>query len=175
MPIQFSGSGNPININGTDFGLTLVSMTPKSATGTFVDFTSIPSWVERITIMFSGVSGSGTSPFQVQLGTSSGIETTGYVSGVASIGTGSGQSNATSGFKFVDTSAAAGTISGTLYLTQLSTNVWVCSGGVSRSDIVLVSQSSGAKTLSGTLDRVRVTTINGTDTFDAGTINVMYE
>jgi hypothetical protein len=29
--------------------------------------------------------------------------------------------------------------------------------------------------LSGTLDRVRITTANGTDTFDAGSINILYE
>lgn len=34
---------------------------------------------------------------------------------------------------------------------------------------------SGDLLLSGTLDRVRITTANGTDTFDAGTINILYE
>jgi hypothetical protein len=33
----------------------------------------------------------------------------------------------------------------------------------------------GTVTLGGTLDRVRITTVNGTDTFDAGTINILYE
>ena len=34
---------------------------------------------------------------------------------------------------------------------------------------------AGRVTLSGALDRVRVTTVNGTDTFDAGSINILYE
>jgi hypothetical protein len=29
--------------------------------------------------------------------------------------------------------------------------------------------------LSGTLDRIRLTTVNGSDTFDAGSINIIYE
>jgi hypothetical protein len=31
-----------------------------------------------------------------------------------------------------------------------------------------VLSAAGAETLSGALDRVRITTVNGTDTFDAG-------
>ena len=33
----------------------------------------------------------------------------------------------------------------------------------------------GNVTLGGALDRIRVTTVNGTDLFDAGSINIMYE
>jgi hypothetical protein len=35
--------------------------------------------------------------------------------------------------------------------------------------------TGGSVTLSGTLDRVRITTVSGTDTFDAGSINILYE
>jgi hypothetical protein len=66
----------------------LTLATAKTTTsGTFVDFTGIPSWAKRITVMFNGVSTNGTSTFQIQVGTSAGVETTGYVSSVSSITT----------------------------------------------------------------------------------------
>ena len=38
-----------------------------------------------------------------------------------------------------------------------------------------IASVTGAVSLSGTLDRIRLTTVNGTDTFDAGSVNIMYE
>jgi hypothetical protein len=35
--------------------------------------------------------------------------------------------------------------------------------------------ATGSKTLSAELTTVRITTVNGTDTFDAGTVNVSWE
>ena len=43
------------------------------------------------------------------------------------------------------------------------------------SDTAQISTGGGSISLAGTLDRVRITTVNGTDTFDAGTINIRYE
>ena len=37
-----------------------------STSGTSIDFTGIPSWVKRITVMFNGVSTNGTSNIQIQ-------------------------------------------------------------------------------------------------------------
>jgi hypothetical protein len=34
---------------------------------------------------------------------------------------------------------------------------------------------AGHVSLSGALDRIRLTTVNGTDTFDAGSVNIIYE
>jgi hypothetical protein len=44
-----------------------------------------------------------------------------------------------------------------------------------RNDFAMPFSSSGTKSLSATLDRIRITTVNGTDTFDAGSINILYE
>lgn len=41
--------------------------------------------------------------------------------------------------------------------------------------IVVLGFNGSIKTLSATLDRVRLTTVNGTDTFDAGLVNIIYE
>jgi hypothetical protein len=149
-------------------------MTAQSATGTSVDFTSIPSWVKRITVMFSGVSVSGTSSLLVQLGDSGGIENTGYVStGVGFAGTSGATLSSTAGF-VVFTNNASYTVSGSLSISNLSSNTWVASGsGKITTNILFVA--GGDKTLSDTLTQIRITTVNGTDTFDAGTINVMYE
>ena len=61
----------------------LQSSTAQATTsGTSITFTGIPSWVKRITVMFNGVSTSGTSPVQIQLGAGS-VTTTGYSSRIA--------------------------------------------------------------------------------------------
>lgn len=149
----------------------------NSTSGTFIDFTGIPSWARRITVMFNGVSTSGTSMPEVRLGTSGGIEATGYSAG-AGFGGAVGQfSTSTTGFLLMSSASvtAANLYSGSLTLTNLSGNVWVAqTGGVVTSSAAQVS-GGGGKTLAGVLDRIRITMANGTDTFDAGSINIMWE
>jgi hypothetical protein len=147
-----------------------------STSGTSIDFTGIPSWVKRITVMFSGFSTNGTSVPVVQLGDAGGIETSGYAGSAdifASVLTASLFSG--SGFQPSDSWAAAHVFSGQLVLTQLSSNVWVGSFNGALTNSAGLLFAAGTKTLSDTLTQVRVTTTNGTDTFDAGTINIMYE
>ena len=145
-----------------------------STSGTSIDFTSLPSWIKRITVMFSGVSTSGTSQYLVQLGDSGGIENTGYVS--TSVGTtGSGGSNYSSTAGFILASDQASyLVSGHIVITNITGTSWVASG-VGKEATTAIWMSGGNKTLSDTLDRVRITTVNGTDTFDAGSINILYE
>jgi hypothetical protein len=149
----------------------LVSDTAKSATGTAVDFTGIPSWAKRVTVMFSGVSTNGTSIPQIQLGAGS-IESSSYVSFAQVSGT---TSLITSGFGLAS-GAATAVISGNFVLTLQGPNTWTASATMGRTDSTgVVVLAAGYKTLSGALDRVRITTVNGTNTFDAGTINIMWE
>jgi hypothetical protein len=153
----------------------LVSGTAVASTsGTSIDFTGIPSWVRRVTVMFNGVSTNGASPIQVQLGDAGGVEITGYVSQSTYSGSASATSSVTSGLHFHG-GAAASTRNGAMVITLLGGNSWSAtwmSGQPADSGVVY---GGGAVTLSGTLDRVRITTVNGTDTFDAGSINIMYE
>lgn len=152
----------------------IVSGTSVTASGSSVDFTGIPSWVKRITVMFSGVSTSGTSSPLIQLGDSGGFETTGYdaKSTINGSATSAGTSY-TTGFG-IRSSLATNIISGPMRFEKLDGNTWVGSGVLAVSgDNTL--QSAGVKTLSDTLTQVRITTVNGTDAFDAGTINIMYE
>jgi hypothetical protein len=146
-----------------------------STSGTSINFTGIPSWVKRITVMFSGVSTNGASNIQIQLGTSGGVENTGYTSatGLAGIGA-SGNATATSGVLATQSLDATLIIIGSVVITNVSSNTWVSSVATARSD-GYGNCGGSTKTLSGTLDRVRITTVNGTDTFDAGSINILYE
>jgi hypothetical protein len=149
-------------------GSQLVSGTSQATnSGTSKDFTGIPSWVKRITVMLNGVSTNGSSNPMLQIGTSAGIETSGYISAVNAVTFGP------SGFGVSYGTAAASTLSGVFILATMGSNVWVYSGVASYT--AAAAAGGGTKTLSGTLDRVRLTTFGGTDTFDAGTINILYE
>lgn len=155
----------------------LVSGTAVASTlGTSIDFTSIPAGVRRITVMFNGVSTNGTSPQQVQIGSGS-VDTTGYTGGQAAVLNSNitGTSSITTGFAWNTAGSASTSVYGTIVLTLVSGNIWVANGNgwdVQGSRGMILA---GGKTLSGSLDRVRVTTVGGTDTFDAGSINILYE
>lgn len=146
-----------------------------STSGTSIDFTSIPSGTKRITINFAGVSTSGTSLILVQIGDSGGIENTGYISG-ATNDSGTRTTN-TSGFVVMSAMNAAYVISGrvTLELLDAANFTWTSAGQMCETGSGLDGESGGSKSLSAELDRVRITTVGGTDTFDAGKINITYE
>lgn len=151
--------------------------TPVASTsGTSIDFTGIPSWAKRVTVMLNGVSLSGTSVPVLQVGSSSGgIESTGYT---ATIGNRAGEIFPTTYMQlwYNGATSAAYLYTGivTLGLINNTGNIWVGSGLVSANSAA-PSMSNMTKSISSILDRVRITTANGTDTFDAGSINIMYE
>jgi len=147
-----------------------------STSGTSIDFTSIPSWVKRITINFAGVSTNGTSPLQIQLGAGSAI-TTGYLGSGGYVSTTVVlQATYTSGFVIVTNPSASAAYNGFAVINLLGSNTWCESSNISSSTSqVAMFLSSGSLAVGGTLDRVRITTVGGTDTFDAGTINILYE
>ena len=176
-------AGTTITALGTGTGSTgtytvSTSQTTASTTITVVgiDFYNIPSTAKRITVMFNGVSGSGTSVFLVQLGSGS-ITATGYgTTGLTTQTTTLNSTTYTTGFGLAQNNAAAAVLTGVVTLVLQTSNTWVGNGS---------GQSTGANSswftfgsapnLSGALDRVRITTVNGTDTFDAGSINILYE
>ena len=149
----------------------ITSGTAQTTTsGTNIDFTGIPSWVKRVTVMFSGVSTNGTSALLVQLGDSGGIENTGYVS--TSIQAALTDSS-TTGF-IIRSATASNLFSGSMVIKNINGNEWV-SDHVVKQSTTANAFGAGDKTLSATLDRIRITTVNGTDAFDAGSINILYE
>jgi hypothetical protein len=153
-------------------GMQVISGTAVTASGTSVSFTGIPSWAKKITVMFSGLSTSGTSNIQIQLGTGSTTYTT---SGYASTCQDTVAGTATSGFLVSNSVAAANTRSGATVISNLTSNTWVNSGVVSRTDAAVGGYCSGTVSLGAALTAIRITMVNGTDTFDAGTINILYE
>jgi hypothetical protein len=170
-------------LTGTTGGAGTYTISPIS-TGTVsgtitvvgVDFLSIPSWVKRVTVMFNGVSTSGTSPIQIQVGSGS-ISATGYTSAAGAINGGTGQTSSTTGLPVTIPITAASLQSGSAILSLIASNTWVEQGVVlyTASAGAIVMSAGNSPALGGALDRVRITTVNGTDTFDAGSINILYE
>jgi hypothetical protein len=144
-----------------------------STSGTSIDFTGIPSWVKRVTVMLDGVSANGTSLFRIRLGDSGGIEDTSYFSMITAAASTVTTSDYTNGFTAAG-GVAARSYNGMMQIALIGSNTWVAMGtfndGVGNNYFM-----SGTKTLSDTLDRIRITTVNGSDTFDAGSINILYE
>ena len=192
MPVKLNSSGGgsvtvDVPSTATDYTQTLVAvtgtLTPRvfataqnSTSGTSIDFTGIPSWAKRITIMYNGVSTSGSAALIVQIGSGS-VVTTGYSgTGTGYSGTSSGASTAfTAGFGTEDLGNAAFLRYGHSILTSFTGNTWIFSSVISTAGSTATRWGAGTLTLSGALDRVRITTTNGTDTFDAGSVNIQYE
>jgi hypothetical protein len=146
-----------------------------STSGTSIDFTSIPSWVKRVTVIFNGVSTNGSSNIQIQLGDAGGIENTGYLGASSVITSVVSTAAFTAGFGVYHNSGASAVTVGSMTISNISGNAWVASGAFANTDAGRTVTTSGAKTLSDVLTQIRVTTANGTDAFDAGSINILYE
>jgi hypothetical protein len=150
-----------------------------STSGTSIDFTALPSWVKRITVMFTGVSTNGTSPIQIQLGTGSTTYTTsGYLgAGGGFDGAGTSVANASSGFvtEAGSAAAAAAVRHGSYTITNVTGNTWAIQGSCGLSNGTILSFCGGSIALAAALTAVRITTVGGTNTFDAGSINILYE
>jgi hypothetical protein len=146
----------------------------NSTSGTSIDFTGIPNWVDKITIMFNRVSTNASSALLIQIGSGS-ITNTGYVSQRWTGATGAGV--VTSGFDVSSTGGAANSQSGMILLNLVSGNLWVSSSNLNYMNITSGGwvSSGSSPALSGALDRVRITTVAGSDVFDAGSINILYQ
>jgi hypothetical protein len=173
-------------VAGTDYltstsGGAITLATAQTASGTAVDFTGIPSWVKRITVMFNKVGTNGSSVIRLQLGDAGGIETTGYAGSKYAISpgnTGLGSLWNTSGAEIVDGNVMnnLSELAGIVYITLVGSNLWLFSGSTANTTSGNgATVTNGTKNLSDTLTQLRITTVNGTDTFDAGTINISYE
>lgn len=151
---------------------TAITLTNQTAP----DFTGIPSWVKRITVMLSGLSTNGTGIPLIQLGDAGGYETTGYtgVTGITDASPTYGATALSSGVLLSNGNAATYTFQGSVTFTNISGNIWVFSGTIGMTGLSRAAYTGGSKTLSATLTSVRLY-IDGTQQFDAGTINILYE
>jgi hypothetical protein len=162
----------PLVLNGTtgvqDNSGAFVRGTAVSASSTSVNFTGIPSWVKRITVVFSGVSTNGTANLLIRLNS----ESSGYNSQADSL-----DSTATSTAGFIlgaNQFAAANTCDGSVQIDNITGNTWI-SAGIVRQNSTRLAYSAGGKATSAVVSSVQVTTANGTDAFDAGTLNILFE
>ena len=175
-------SGTILKSNGTgaapSWGSALTQATAQTASGTSVNFSSVPSTVKRITVMLNGVSTSGNNPPIIQVGTSGGIVSSGYNAQSAGVSTTDNitrGATSTSGFNATggQTWSASVLLYGSLVIENINSNNWVARG-IFWGGGAYTTFVAGAVNLSGVLNQINIT-INGTDTFDAGTINIMYE
>jgi hypothetical protein len=170
MPLVLSGT-NGVQDNSGAF----VAATAQTASGSSVDFTGIPSWVKRITVTMTDVSFAAGGQARIRLGTSGGLVSTGYTTtntvlqNTPTIGLGS----ITDGINTIATTAAATVATGQFIIVNVTGNTWQSSGFVSRLADNITLMTTGYIALSGTLDRLSL--VATTSTFDAGTINILYE
>jgi len=170
-----SQTGAKLSVTGGIQGTITSGTAVASTSGTSIDFTSIPSWVKRVTVMLSGVSTSSTAYKLIQLGTSGGVVTSGYTSS-SSIIYGNNQcvqQSFSTGFG-IRSDVAAEELIGTYVFMLFGSNTWVGASLLNNYSTARVWHGSGQVSLGGTLDRVRITTASS-DTFDLGSINILYE
>ena len=154
-----NGSGT---LSFADRGRMTLATAQNSTSGTSIDFTSIPSWVKRITVMVQGVSTSGTSQLLIRLGTGAGptYATTGYIgytfntSSSAVAGT-----SVTSGVPISNSPVAAGNYSGMATIATLGSNAWVATSYLG-GDNTQGTGGGGSISLAAALTAVRITTVN---------------
>ena len=172
MTSNFDFTGTVTGAGGITLG------TPVASTsGTSIDFTSIPAGTKRIVINFDGVSTNGTSDIHARLGDSGGIEATGYLGSASQIAASVAYNNVTTGLGITNGHAGTVFIHGSIVFELLdsSTFTWAGRSIMSRSSSAVIGIATTSKSLSAELDRVQITTVGGSDTFDAGNINISYE
>jgi|APGre2960657373_1045057.scaffolds.fasta_scaffold14374_4 hypothetical protein len=164
LTLQAATATNAVNTLATAVATT---------SGTSIDYTGLPAWVKKITVSFQGVSTNSTSLWLLQLGTSGGVTTSGYLGRARDLA--STTSAYSAGFTLLTDSSAGAILHGLIHVVTLGSNNFAMSGILSRSDGANIYISGGSIALGGVLDRVRLTTVNGTDVFDAGSVNILYE
>lgn len=174
MTLVLDGTNNTYLDATTRGQLMTLSTAVATTSGTSIDFTGIPSWAKKITVMFNEVSTSGTSAPLIQIGSGS-VETTGYVSSSTALTNAAAvaTSSSTAGI-LINSILAANILSGHVIFTLVGSNLWIASGQLKEATTINVI-TSGSKTASGIIDRVRITTVSGADTFDAGSVNILIE
>lgn len=148
-----------------------------TTSGTEKDF-AIPAWARRIRAMLQGVSLSGAALLRFRLGVSGGIVTSGYLGAGSVIAAVVATLNQTAGWDIYNSAPAGADIyTGSLEITQLdaTNNIWVASGVFAQTSSARTYTVSGQVTLASALTTLRLTTSNGTDTFDAGSVNIIYD
>jgi len=156
-----------------------ISVVIPTTSGTSVSAgaNSIPTGTKQISINFIGVSTSGTSLPILRFVTSGVAATSGYVGSGTKVNV--ANTLYTTGLIVNTNHAAADVICGTIILTKADNLTgspqWTCSGTIGLANTAQTSITGGYFTSPNTpITEIILTTINGTDTFDAGAISLMY-
>jgi hypothetical protein len=168
-----NGSGT---LSFADRGRMVRETAVASTSGTSISFTSLPNWIKKITVMLNGVSTNGANHYLIRLSTGGVFASSGYVSNMQTVQGGvatAGVQN-TGGFVIYASSAAV-VATGTYQFVNITGNGWVGTGVFAYEHAVSGGYGGGRVTLGGVLDGIRIITANGSDTFDAGSVNIIYE
>jgi len=158
-------------------GKIVLSSLTAAASQTSIDSPTIPSWAKRVKVHFNGLSTNGSSIVQIQLIDGGGVETNSYLGSASDVTASSGTALHATGFLTGSSGSASYVRNGTieLYLVDSATFLWSCGGNLGYSDAARVSVSNGVKATSAIMTQVRVTTVIGSETFDAGSVSFSYE
>jgi hypothetical protein len=150
-----------------------------TTSGTSINFTGIYTGVKRVTVNFVGVSTNGTDAILIQIGDAGGIESSGYLGGSNAVTNGGATAGANSTAGLLVYSVAAANIihgSAVFELVDEATFSWVGRGTFALSNAATNIVSACSKTLSaGGINQVTITTTGGSNTFDAGSMNISWE
>lgn len=154
----------------------LTSKTAQAASGATVSFTGIPSWAKRITVLLSGVVTVSTGLPAIRAGAGS-YEATGYSSTNNAIGATSVTSSlsATTSWDLQNSGGSAQVYSGQLVITRLEGYLYTIAGQIMYGTNGSAALTTGYKTFSGDISQLQLRMSTGADTFNGGTINIMYE
>ena len=169
--ITFAGSSIPPSA----LSQPLTSGTAVTASGSTITFGSLPSWIRRIVVLYDNLSTNGTSTVYVRIGTGGTVLSTGYTAYLSYI-TSNGAADTgsdTTGF-YMGGSAASDSRYGSMVISKLNSNIWVASSvGLVTGSPLITTNLAGSISLGGNLDTLTLSC--GANTFDSGTVNVMYE
>jgi hypothetical protein len=146
-----------------------------TTSGVAIDVTGIAAGTTIIILDFSGVRKSGSDQLWLQIGDAGGFETSGYSSGglIASTGGAASIAPIANAFYLANPGAASSTFDGAVILSlqDAATNAWTISGSLYDAVGSRFHGIAGGKSLSQPLDRLRLTSSAGVNTFAAGKLN----
>lgn len=176
MSTTLNGTGVTYPDGTSDVTHAPVLTTEQNLSSTYVDVTGIPSWAKRVSLTFRNVSPSAAANISIQLGTSGGMVTSGYVGAVDTWTTSSGVA-AWSGnsCEIASIATATNSITGIATFVLVTGTTWVMSSVGATVNATGIHQGAGSIPLGNTLTQLRFTTVAGTATFDSGSISVLYD
>ena len=171
-----TSTGSVAYTSGQTYAGSLTQGTAQTvSTVTSINFTSIPSWVKRITVTMSGVTvTANASNLTLRIG-SGAYDATGYNGGFFRLASGNnypGFVGSTTAFIIINP-GTSNVCSGSFVLTNITGNNWALLSSVSDSAQTL-NINAGNHTTSGVLNQLQLICADGSTTI-TGTFNILYE